>query len=278
MRVLPGLIASALIFASFPASAQDKSPLYRIEKDQVQKEGKSQDRIHVARRMEDGKPTLFVTAQFRVTRDNQPVFDITENEIVVKEDGLRVPHPKVLPPNLETLTTVLAIDISGSMVEHGKMEESKRAARFFLDQLREPSKTGLILFDHKLRVKERPTPDSSRLRPQIDAARPGGGTAYLDATSEAIAMLRDMKGRKAVLLLTDGVDLNSSRSMHEVIQEANSAGAAVYTIGVGEPGKNTPVTSVLVLDCSGSMDEPADDTDEVRKIQALRQAASRFVD
>jgi VWFA-related protein len=272
------LIASTLFLTGLPAIAQDNAPAYRIEKEQVERDGKSQDRVHVVRRMQDGKPTLFVTAQFRVTRDGQPAFDVKKSEFVVKEDGRRVPSPDVLPPNLDTLTTVLAIDISGSMADHGKIQEAKQAARSFLNQLKEPSKCGLILFDHRLRVKELPTTDSNRLRARIDSARPGGGTAYLDATAEAVGMLRNMKGRRAVLLLTDGVDLNSSRGMQDVIRDANAAGVAIYTIGVGEPGKNAPVSSVLVLDCSGSMDEPADETDEVSKIQALRQAAGRFVD
>jgi Mg-chelatase subunit ChlD len=278
MRTHLSLLALVFWFAGFPASAQDNAPIYRIEKEQVEKDGKSQDRVHVVRRMQDGKPTLFITTQFRITREGQPVYDIKKNDFVVKEDLLRVPNPDVLPPNIETLTTVLAIDISGSMVEHGKIQEAKQAARTFLDQLKEPSKCGLILFDHLLRDPIAPTADTRRLRACVDAARPGGGTAYLDATARAVEMLRDMNGRRAVLLLTDGVDLNSSRGMQDVIREANAAGVAIYTIGVGEPGRNTPVTSVLVLDCSGSMDDPADDTDEVSKIQALRQAASRFVD
>src|SRR5438132_1930335 len=272
------LITLVLFLAALPALAQDNAPTYRIEKEQVEKDGKSQDRVHIVRRMEDGKPTLFVTAQLRFRRDGLPAFYVNKNEFVVKEDGRRVLSPDVLPPNLDTLTTVLAIDISGSMADHGKIQEAKQAARSFLDQLKEPSKCGLVLFDHKLRVKELPTADNNRLRARIDAAKPGGGTAYLDATAEAVGMLRNLKGRRAVLLLTDGVDLNSSRGMQDVIRDANVAGVAVYTIGVGEPGKNTPVTSVLVLDCSGSMDEPADNTDEVSKIQALRQAAGRFVD
>src|SRR5262249_17221709 len=104
------------------------------------------------------------------------------------------------------------------------------------------------------------------------------GTAYLDAVADAINGLRQVKGRKAVLLMTDGVDLNSRRSMKEVVDLAKGARVPVYTIGIGEPGKNAPVSTVLVLDCSGSMREPANDTDDMSKMEALHAAASRFVD
>jgi VWFA-related protein len=63
-----------------------------------------------------------------------------------------------------------------------------------------------------------------------------------------------------------------------VVAQARAAEVPVYTIGVGEPGRNLPVTTALVLDCSGSMDEPAEEGDEISKMQALHRAASRFVD
>jgi VWFA-related protein len=91
-------------------------------------------------------------------------------------------------------------------------------------------------------------------------------------------MLRDVPGRKAVLLLTDGVDLASQRTLQDVIGEARSAGVPIYTLGVGEPGKNELVTTILALDQSGSMREPANDADRTPKIEALKVAASRFVD
>src|SRR5262249_28618431 len=59
---------------------------------------------------------------------------------------------------------------------------------------------------------------------------------------------------------------------------AQTAEVPVYTLGIGEPGKNEPVTTVLVLDTSGSMREPANDTDKKSKMAALHEAAGRFVD
>jgi len=49
-------------------------------------------------------------------------------------------------------------------------------------------------------------------------------------------------------------------------------------VGIGEPGRQKPISSVLVLDRSGSMEAPADDNDKTPKITALRVAARRFVE
>jgi VWFA-related protein len=171
------------------------------------------------------------------------------------------------------------------MAERDKIEQAKQAARSFLDRLHDQADCGLILFDHRLLDPIRPAGDPKQfaahrehLRLRIDAARPGGGTAYLDATAEAVNFLRNARGRKAVVLLTDGVDLNSSTTPDEVVEQARAAGVPVYTVGVGEPGRREPVTTVLVLDRSGSMNDPAGDGREGSKIAALRRAASRFVD
>src|SRR5262249_35451513 len=95
---------------------------------------------------------------------------------------------------------------------------------------------------------------------------------------EALTMLNGSRGRRAVLVMTDGVDLNSRRTLRQVVEMAKGAEIPIYTIGVGEPGKNEQVTTVLVLDHSGSMSDPAGNDDRRPKIQALHDAASRFVD
>ncbi len=258
-----------------------QSPLYRIEREQVEKDGKAQDRIFISRKAnEQGKSTLYVTVQFKITNpDGSLADDVRPDEIVVKENGQRVASVEVQAPNaIDALTAVLAMDVSGSMIEQNKMTEAKQAARLYLERLNPRSSSGLLLFDHRMVGRELPGADRARLRELVDAAEPGGGTAYLDATVEAINMLAGARGRKAVLLMTDGVDLNSKRTLAEVIEYARLKETPIYTIGLGEPGKNSPVSTVLVLDKSGSMSEPAGEQDRVSKIVALRRAASRFVD
>ena len=177
------------------------------------------------------------------------------------------------------------MDVSGSMASNHKIEEARKAANAFLDKLDAKSDSGLITFDHRLLVKEPPGRDPSQfaahrllLHQKINEAVPSGGTAYLDATDEALHMLKGVKGRKAVILMTDGVDMNSSHTMIQVIEQAKRDQTPIYTIGIGEPGKNELVTTVLVLDHSGSMAERAADGDNKPKIEALREAASRFVE
>src|SRR5581483_11454600 len=71
---------------------------------------------------------------------------------------------------------------------------------------------------------------------------------------------------------------SSKIEIDQVIARARKHGVTIFTIGIGEAGTLEPVNSMLVLDHSGSMKPPADDSDKVPKIKALHQAASRYVD
>src|SRR5262249_9830946 len=190
-------------------------------------------------RDQNGKQVLYLTVQFKIlhTTDSTPATDINRDEIIVEEDRKRVADLEIYQPKANKLTAVVAMDISGSMKGQSqtsgrsKMDEARGAARLFLDQhLDARADLGLILFDHEMRVTEAPVGSAAqladhrkKLRQIIDDAKPLGGTAYLDATVEAVKMLKGIDGRRAVLLMTDGVDLSSTNTLQQAIDAAKAA-------------------------------------------------------
>jgi VWFA-related protein len=290
MRILLTVAMGVLLLAVVPGGAQNTETLrYKIE---IEKDDKGGPKVFAAFREHQGKQGLFVTVHFKVLRvaDGQEATDVDKADIVVREDGHKVHQLEIFSPRA-SLTTVLAMDISGSMENSSggsgirKIDEAKKAAGIFLDNLSTNSETGLILFDHKMRVKEAPLRDSSRyaehrraIRGLIADAQPMGGTAYLAAAANAVEMLKGIPGRRAVVLMTDGVDMNSKTTLGEVVKLATVHEVPIYTLGIGELGKYKNVTTVLVLDHSGSMKGKADADDKRSKIAALRTAASRFVE
>jgi VWFA-related protein len=290
MRTLLLIALPMLLVAVVPGAASSTDQLrYKIE---IERGEKGENKVFAAFRERNGKEALYVTVHFQVLRtaDGQEATDVDKADIIIREDGQKVHELEIFSPRA-ALTTVLAMDISGSMANASsvtgikKIDEAKKAAGIFLDNLSANSETGLILFDHTMRVEEAPLLKSSRyaghrrkIRQLIDAAQPLGGTAYLDAAAKAVEMLKDISGRRAVVLMTDGVDMNSKRTVGEVIKLATVHQVPIYTLGIGELGKYKNVTTVLVLDHSGSMKGKADANDKRSKIAALRTAASRFVE
>src|SRR5262249_49132220 len=137
----------ALLLAP-PVTAQVAPPAaYRVELDR--------NNVVPFMRERDGRRALTVTVAFKVrrVRDNEIATDVAKEEIVVEEDGRRVTDLEIFAPRAQNLTPILALDISGSMASHRKLDEAKQAARLFLDRLDERADGGLILFDHAMRVK-----------------------------------------------------------------------------------------------------------------------------
>ena len=282
MRMLLLLGFGLILLAVLPAAANESIPShdgdYAIDVDPHSIVSNVRDK------------ELLITLDFKIRYGKNVEKNVTRTDLELFEDGVKIEEFEISQPRTRPVTSMLVIDVSGSMKNNNKIEQARKAAQTFLNKLDDLSDAGLILFDHEIPLNDpnrvqRPSgkPETykaqrDKLRGLIARAEPLGGTAYIDATAEAIEMLRNVKGRKAVLLLTDGVDMSSKRKIEMVIAQAKEAHVPVYTLGVGEPGKNEKVTTVLVLDHSGSMRAKANDKDAKTKMQALRHAATRFVE
>jgi hypothetical protein len=58
-----------------------------------------------------------------------------------------------------------------------------------------------------------------------------------DALDQAAQVLQDEPGRKAIIVLTDGLDNRSTHTVDEVIQAIGAGGLSISTIGLGDPSK-----------------------------------------
>src|SRR5208283_1445787 len=103
------------------------------------------------------------------------------------------------------LTTLLVIDVSGSMTTANKLTQAKAAAEAYVNQMRPGDQAGLIAFDTRVEVSQAITADHQLLTQTIDSLKSGSDTAMFDALKSAEELLANVKGRKAILLLTDGM-------------------------------------------------------------------------
>jgi Ca-activated chloride channel family protein len=86
------------------------------------------------------------------------------------------------------------------------------------------------------------TSDVARLESSIETSRPGGLTALIDTVYIGLSDLRESRRpRRALLILSDGMDNHSRYSRTDVMRLALESGAQIYTIlvGSGSPGMST---------------------------------------
>jgi Mg-chelatase subunit ChlD len=159
---------------------------------------------------------------------------INPGRLVLKENGVAVNAEDIMGSNVvNELTSLLVMDVSGSMNFAGKLEAAKDAARDYIKQLRAQDQTGIITFNTKVAVANPVTLDNSTLLKAIDKIQANGDTAMYDALIKAVEILNPLSGRKAIIVLTDGMDNSSKSTPEEVLRSIGYTGLSISTIGLG---------------------------------------------
>ncbi len=215
-----------------------------------------------------------VTIRFQILDQNgQPARQLPNDDIVIFEDHKEVHRLKPMRLRNQASSVMLAIDTSGSMEQLDKLNQAKRAANNFLKRIDPKTPCGLVLFHHHPYLTSVPTLSRVTLSADIASATARGGTAYFDAIDAALEQLPpvDPDQKQAIVIMTDGRDVNSSKTLTEIINKARSRKVQVYTLGLGKPGDDSLVRTVLVLDRSGSMRDDG-------KFKNLLKAARRYIE
>ncbi len=133
----------------------------------------------------------------------------------------------------EPVAIAFVLDVSGSMRLSGKIDAAKEAIRFFVDQLRPQDRFALICFaDDQVSWVTEFTSDHQRFLERLMVQEGYGQTALNDAMA-AIPKLVDESttGRKAIVLITDGVDNASKLTMEQSVVTARKVEVPIFTVG-----------------------------------------------
>lgn len=205
-----------------PKPAQSPTPAQRDETPEDAEDVDDGDTV----RVETNLVTLPVIAN---DRGGRYVPDLKAEEFTVEEDGA---SQKVafFATVSEPFSVVLMIDTSASTTVE-KMRQVQDAAVAFVAQLRPGDRVKVISFDDELRDLSDFTDDRGALASAIRATRPGQGTRLYDAFDVAHRALRRLKGRKAVIMLTDGMDYHSAnRTYEDNRRAAEESDVVVYPV------------------------------------------------
>ena len=179
-----------------------------------------------------------VTVYVSVTDSSGNPVGIDPSTIQLTENG-KVMQPTFAGGGKEggvgPLTTMLVMDVSGSMDKNGKIDGAKAAAKAYVAQMRPDDQAGIITYNTKSQEIQALTNDHDALNNAIDGIKTGGDTAMYDALIAAEAALKDVQGRKAIIAVTDGLDNSSAHKAADVIAGVGPSGLSISTIGLGDP-------------------------------------------
>jgi len=187
--------------------------------------------------------TVFATVR---DKHQQIVSSLTNDDFALDEDG----HPQTISYFAREkdlpLTVGLLVDTSLSQ-RHVLAEERSASSTFVENVLREDMKDQafVIHFDREVELLQDLTPSRKKLEAALGLLdtphsqddseggqhNHGGGTMLYDAVYLASdELMKKQQGRKALIVLTDGVDRGSKESLPDAIEAAQRADTVVYSI------------------------------------------------
>jgi len=194
--------------------------------------------------------TELVVLNVTVTdKAGQYVKGLKASDFKVYEDGVEVKQNMIASFSLQEspYAAVVLLDSSGSM--EARFSLARSAAIRFLDGLRPEDVAAVYRFDSKVeRVQE--FSGGRDLAPTAYAIRAKGMTTLNDAIVEASKTLADRtEVRKAIVVLSDGMDTFSKASGDKAVETALSVGASIYAVDMSslEVGGTSGRQSALSL-------------------------------
>jgi VWFA-related protein len=181
---------------------------------------------------------------------------LTKDDFTLTEDG----RPQTIKyfARETDLPLTLGLLVDTSMSQRRVLSEERSASQSFLAQmLREDKDQAFVIhFDHEVELLQDLTSSHEKLRAALESletpqftrtsggggggsapgsgrgsGRHGGGTLLYDAVYLAADELMEKQpGRKALIVLSDGVDMGSKESLEVAIESAQRANTIVYSI------------------------------------------------
>ena len=206
-------------------------PNYRKNKKSKSKKAKGTSAV-VKAEGEDGiikvDSTLVTIPVSVYDRNGIYITNISKSEVKIFENGIEQ-ELAYFKTSEQPFTVALLIDTSPST--KFRIEEIRRAAKVFVGQLKPNDKVLVMEFDNDPQILTEATTDRQKIYRAIDRADFGNGTALYDAVHVAInKRLNTIKGRKAIVLFTDGVDTVSRKSYGSTMRDAEESGALIFPI------------------------------------------------
>ncbi len=168
--------------------------------------------------------------------NGKAVRGLGKHNVALKENGVpvRVKEMKVVRASgdREPLSLALVIDKSGSMAGN-KITQAKASVLRFISLMEKGDRASLFAFSDDVVKAESLTRDREKLKKSAGGIQTGGNTALYDAIAQGVDSVQRRSGRRAVIVLSDGISNRGVYTIERAIEHATKSYVSVYVIGLG---------------------------------------------
>lgn len=173
--------------------------------------------------------------------DGQPVTGLTRDDFRISEDGQRQAIAAFTAGDFP-LSVAIAIDRSWSM-GNGRLAAATSAARLFLGDLRPTDQSEVVSIGSEVQTVAPLSASRDEQFRALASLDRWGTTSLYDAVIDAIDTIQGTRGRRALVLLSDGDDRYSHASAADALQKARRSDVMIYAVALGE--RRPPVFAEL---------------------------------
>ena len=216
--VFAGMLAGTLMLAQQATLPDDATPTFRVETRVVEAYASVFDRHG------NSLPNL--------TRERFQVLDDGKPQSLLAFEGSE-----------DKVSCALLLDVTGSM--DAFLPVLKNAVVKFVDEMRDKEEIGVYTFTTSLRLAQPFTTDKKLIKQAVLRTRAQGDTALFDAVSDVSRDLEARKGKKALILFTDGADNSSVLTAAGASRRARLSGVPIYAIAEGDALRDSKLVKTL---------------------------------
>ncbi|HKH49662.1 MAG TPA: VWA domain-containing protein [Thermoanaerobaculia bacterium] len=163
----------------------------------------------------------------------RPVADLQARDFTVLEDGVRQEIARFERVTDLPVHVAVALDTSSSMEK--SLPQARDAALGFLQRtIRPKDRAAVVTFNDHPNLGSKLTSDLTQLAGGLAGLKAERSTALYDAMIFSLYYFSGLRGRRALLLLSDGRDEGSRFTFEEALEYSRRSGVTIYVIGLGE--------------------------------------------
>jgi Ca-activated chloride channel family protein len=187
---------------------------------------------------QDGQPPVFRGGAESVAvyatvlnRYGEMVVNLRRDDFVVEDDGS--PQPLTVFVNgLQPITATILMDRSASMTLN--LDLARNAAEQFVVRMLPGDRASVGTFSNRVDLGTDYTGDRDALLEGLNGSlHYGNPTKLWDALDETITAMAPLTGRRVILLMTDGIDTLSTRTVSDVLARARNEELMIYAVQFG---------------------------------------------
>src|SRR5438270_3241110 len=172
-------------------------------------------------------PILVTIPTVVMDRNGRYIANLRKEDFRIYEDGVEQKISYFASVE-KPFTVALMLDVSGST--QFELAQIRDAANTFVGRLRFNDRMMAIAFDGQIHLLTEPNDVAIIRRSKLHIPPVTDGTVLYDAVDFALKRMAQIPGRKAIVMMTDGVDQNSAATLKSTLNDIAEQDVLIYTV------------------------------------------------